>query len=529
VLHHAGRLHEHHAPAPVAVAGRRRTVALAVLCLCAFTTAIDITITNVALPFIGTELDASTSELQWVIDAYGIVLAGLLVLGGGLADRYGRRRVFLIGYAVFGLACLLAAFSSSVETLVVARVVMGVGAAGVIAPALAIVAAMYPPDQRGGAIGAWAVFGAAGLAAGPVIGGLLLDRFWWGSVFLVNVPVVAVGVVLGVRTIPESRAPTTGRQLDLVGALLSVLGLGSLLFGIIEGPGRGWTSPGVVAALAGGIVLTVLFVTRELRTRAPLFDVRILTSSVVAAGAVTLFASYFIFNGMLFLLPQYLQDVQGEAIATVGFLLVPFAAVFGVLSTRAARILGRIGPRLTVSLGLAGCAVGSALLAIGVDHGTAFSVVASAVVGAGLSLLIAPASTVVMNALPETKAGDGSSLNMVSRFVGGAVGVAAVGSVLASVYASHVADALAGASLSAADADKASSSLQGGLEVAQGIAAPQSVSVADAARDAFDRGAVAGYLMIAALAALAALWAWLALRRSAPAQAAPAESRPSTV
>ena len=180
------------------------------------------------------------------------MLAGLLVLGGGLADRLGRRKIFLVGYTLFGFACLLAAFSPTVEALIGARIVMGIGAAGVIAPALAIVAALYPPDRRGAAIGAWAVFGAAGLAAGPVIGGLLLDQFWWGSVFLVNVPVVALGVLLGLRTIPESRAPATGRPLDLLGALLSVVGLGLLLFGIIEGPGRGWDSPAVLGALFGG-------------------------------------------------------------------------------------------------------------------------------------------------------------------------------------------------------------------------------------------------------------------------------------
>jgi len=518
-VHDDGRLHRHHHEPPIAVDGRRRTLALAVLCLCAFTTAVDITITNVALPFIGTELDASTSNLQWVIDAYTIVLAGLLVLGGGMADRWGRRRVFLIGYSIFGIACILAAFSDSVGALIGARIVMGIGAAGVIAPALAIVAALYPPDERATAIGAWAVFGAAGLAAGPVIGGLLLDQFWWGSVFLVNVPVVALGVALGARTIPESRAPTTG-PLDLSGALLSVVGLGALLFGIIEGPDRGWGSPEVLGALLGGVALTALFVVRELRARWPLFDVRILTRSVVAAGAVTLFASYFVFNGMLFLLPQYFQGVQGEAIATVGFLLVPFAAVFGVASTRAATVLAGLGPRRTVTLGLAISGVGCALLAVAVDEGIAFSVVASAVVGAGLSLLIAPASTVVMNDLPESKAGDGSSLNMVSRFVGGAVGVAAVGSVLASIYASKVGDAVSG--LSTASADKAQGSIQGGLEVAQSLPAKQGAALADVARDAFDRGATVGYVVLAVLAAVAAVWSWFALRRQTATTVTPA-------
>jgi EmrB/QacA subfamily drug resistance transporter len=518
-VHDDGRLHPHHHEPPIAIDGRRRTLALSVLCLCAFTTGIDITITNVALPFIGTELNASTSNLQWVIDAYTIVLAGLLVLGGGMADRWGRRRVFLIGYTVFGFACLLAAFSDSVEALIGARIVMGVGAAGVIAPALAIVAALYPPDQRATAIGAWAVFGAAGLALGPVIGGLLLDHFWWGSVFLVNVPVVAIGVVLGMRTIPESRAPTTG-PLDLSGALLSVLGLGALLFGIIEGPGRGWDAPEVVGALLAGVTLTTLFVVRELRARWPLFDVRILSRSVVAAGAVTLFAAYFVLNGMLFFLPQYFQDVQVEAIATVGFLLLPFAAVFGVASTRSALVLARFGPRVTVTSGLVISGVGCALLAIAVDEGVALSVIASAVVGVGLSLLIAPASTVVMNDLPESKAGDGSSLNMVSRFVGGAVGVAAVGSVLASIYASKVGDAVSG--LSTASADKAQGSIQGGLEVAQSLPAKQGAALADVARDAFDRGATVGYVVLAVLAAVAAAWSWFALRHPTATTVTPA-------
>ncbi len=509
---HDGRLHRHHVEPPLEVDGRRRTIALAVLCLCAFTTAVDITITNVALPFIGTELDASISELQWVIDAYAIALAGLLVLGGGLADRLGRRKIFLAGYALFGFACLLAAFSPSVEALIGARILMGVGAAGVIAPALALVAALYPPDQRAKAIGAWAVFGAAGLAAGPVIGGILLARFWWGSVFLVNVPVVALGVYLGYRTIPESRAPVLG-ALDLWGALLSVVGLGALLFGIIEGPDRGWTSPSVLGAIMTGVVVIAAFVARELRARPPLFDVRILSLSVVSAGSITLFASYFVFNGMLFLLPQYLQDVQDQAIATVGFLLVPFAVVFGAASTRAAPVLQHLGPRLTVTLGLGISAIGSALLAIGVGRGIAFTVVASMVVGVGLSFLIAPASTVVMNALPESKAGDGSSLNMVSRFVGGAVGVAAVGSVLASIYASQLSDAVT--SLSPANADKAQGSIQGGLEVADTLSHGAGATLTTSVRDAFDRGAVAGYIVIAVLAALATAWAWFALRRSA--------------
>jgi DHA2 family multidrug resistance protein-like MFS transporter len=225
-VHDASRLHPTHADDTLAMDPRRRTLALIVLCLCALTTAIDITITNVALPFIGKDLDASVAGLQLVIDAYNIVLAGLLILGGGLADRFGRRRIFLGGYVLFGVSCVLAALSSSTGALIGARIVMGVGAAAVIAPALAIVA--------------WAVFGASGLALGPVIGGVLLAHFWWGSVFLVNVPLVAVGVIVGLFVIPESTKPGADR-LDLLGAAFSVAGLGLLLGGVIEGPQQGWT------------------------------------------------------------------------------------------------------------------------------------------------------------------------------------------------------------------------------------------------------------------------------------------------
>ena len=293
---------------------------------------------------------------------------------------------------------------------------MGVGAAAVIAPALAIVATMYPPEERGWAIGTWSVFGASGLAIGPIVGGVLLAHFWWGSIFLVNVPFVALGVGAGLLVIPQSRKPAAG-PLDVVGALLSVAGLGGLLVGIIEGPDRGWLSAPVLVAISAGIVLTVAFVQRELSTPDPLFDVRILARPVVAAGAGALFVTYVVLTGMLFLLPQWLQGVQRESIVTVGLLLVPFAGVCAIGSERSARTVARFGARAVVSGGLALCALGITALAAFQNAPLAASIAASAVVGLGVSGLIAPASTVVMDDLPEAKAGDGSSVNMLSRFV----------------------------------------------------------------------------------------------------------------
>lgn len=512
-----GRLHPHHrdAPATPAVVGRERAVALGVLCLCALAVGIDMTVTNVALPFIGRDLDAPINELQWTVDAYNIVLAGLLVLGGALGDRYGRRRVFLIGFVLFAVGSACAAFSPDIGVLIASRTLMGVGAAGVSAPALALIASMYPPDERAGAIGVFVVFGASGLAIGPILGGLLLDHFWWGSVFLVNVPIVIVGVLLGMRTIRESRAPVPpgGRpRLDVVGAALSVVGLTMLLFGIIEGPNRGWGSPEVIAGLVIGVVVIASFVRRELRARAPLFDVRILRRPAVLTGSITLFMAYVLFNSFLFLNPQYLQDVLDESIVDVGLLFAPFAIVFGICSVQAPKVLARLGARVTITFGLLVGAIACVLFAVALGGPLWPTVVASIVLAVGLSMLIAPPSTVVMNDLPEAKAGDGSSLNFVSRFVGASVGVAIVGSLLATFYSRDLEGAVG--SLDTAQAGKAQGSLQGALEVAGGLNASADRSLVDAAHSAFDTGAAVAYSVTAALGVVAAGVAWYALGRS---------------
>jgi len=514
-IDHAGVLHRRHpspGPPPADVDDRRRRLALAVVCLCAFTTAIDITITNVALPFIAKDLKASTTSLQWVIDAYNIVLAGLLLLGGGLADRFGRKKVFLVGYAIFGLACGLAAFSSSTGALIAARALMGVGAAGVIAPALAILAVLFKPEERGPAVAAWAMFGAAGLAVGPIAGGLLLDHFWWGSVFLVNVPLVVIGVIAGIAVIPESRKPNAGR-LDVVGAVLSVAALGLLLAGIIEAPERGWGDPSTLALLVVGVVLTVAFAKWELRSPAPMFDLRILRRPAVLAGALALFVAYVCFTGMLFVVPQHLQDVRQIGVVATGLLLAPFAIFFSFGSSRASGILERRGARWTLGAGLVVMGAGMAVLALLPEAGAAVIVVAGTVVLAGgLALLIAPGTTVVINDLPVEKAGDGSSLNMLSRFAGAAFGVAFLGSVLASVYASKLASATTNLSVDAAH--RAKQSIGGALTVASPLSRSDAHALAAAARSAFDDAAQAAFLAGAVLAFVTAVVAVRALRVS---------------
>lgn len=515
-LDHAGRLHRHHGSGgsePVARA-RLAWLALAVVCLCAFTTAVDITITDVALPFIARDLRADTSDLQWIVDAYNIVLAGLLLFGGGLADRYGRKRVFLIGYLLFGLGCALAAFSTSVGALVGARTLMGIGAAGVIAPALAILSVLYPPERRAFAVSAWAIFGAAGLATGPIAGGFLLDHLWWGSIFLVNVPFVVVGIVVGVIAIPESRKPGE-TNLDVVGAALSVAGLGLMLAGIIEGPSRGWDSPLILGSLAVGAVLVVAFVWWELHTRLPMFDVRIVLRPVVATAAATLAVAYVCFTGMLFLLPQYLQYVQDRGIVAVGLGLVPFALAFSVLAFFAPRMLARLGGRATLITGLFVVALGNGVLALlPLESGWWIVIGGSALMGFGLSFLIAPASTILMNDLPIEKVGDGSSLSMLARFGAAAAGVALLGSVFASVYSGDVETATT--HLSSTQATTVEQSIEGAADVAATLPQAEARALTTAADDAFDSGAQVAFGFAAALAALAGIAAIRALRSKPP-------------
>lgn len=504
------RLHPHHgdeggtaAPLPT----RTRTIALLVLCFAALTAGIDSTITNVALPFISTQLDAGTNGLQWVVDAYTVTLAGMLVLGGAAADRYGRRRVFLGGFTIFGLASLLAAFSPSTEVLITARALMGLGAAGVVAPSLAILAVLYPPEERGRAISTFAVVGATGLAVGPILGGVLLDHFWWGSVFLVNVPLVAVALVVGRRVLPESRKPDTV-PIDVGSAVLSVIGLGALVSAVIEGPNRGWLAPLVVGSAVVGVAALVTWVQLQRRAEAPMFDVRVLARPVVATGAVTLFVAYWIFFSVLFVLPQYLQDVADVSIVAVGLLLVPFAATFGVLSLQSAKVVGRLGPRVGIAGGLTVSALGFLIMAGALDAPLWVTIAGSMVVGAGLSQLIAPPSTVVMNDLPPERAGEGSSVNMVSRSVGASVGVAVVGSVLAALYRDQLGTV---SGLDAAQQTSAEGSVSGAVEVADSLGGNAGAALEALAGDAFDTGARAGYLVAAAVVLLAAATAWRVL------------------
>lgn len=442
----------------------RRWWALGVLSLAVAIGQLDLTIVNVALPSISHDLGASTSQLQWVMDAYTVTLAGFLLLGGGLADRFGRRRVFIIGLAVFGIASMAGAAASSAGQLIAARAVMGLGAALFFPPTLSLLAVIFPPSERARAVALWSITGGVATSLGPIVGGFLVDNFWWGSALLVNVPVVVVAVGGAVVLLPRSTRPGAPAP-DNVGAILSLFGLSAVIFAIIEGPGAGWTSALIVTTLTVGLLLVVAFVLWEARHEDPMVDVTVFRLPGVAAGGLCLVVAVLTMAAALFLVPLYLQSVQGRSAMMVGVLLVPFGATFAIAATMSDRLPPRLGLRATLVLGLVVSAIGMAGLAL-VDGpaGLVSVVVGGAVFGLGGAIIAPTATTTVMNALPTAKAGDASAVSQITRQVGGAFGVALAGTILSAAYTRRIAPALA--TLPSDDATTASASITGAQDVA---------------------------------------------------------------
>jgi EmrB/QacA subfamily drug resistance transporter len=433
-----------------------------------FISAMDMTIVNVALPDMSNDLDAGIGELQWVLDAFLVSLAGLLLVGSGLADRFGRRRVFLSGFVGFAAASVLAAASQTVGEVIAARVLMGVAAACVLPPALSLLAVLFPPELRPKAVGIWSAVGGLGLALGPVVGGVLVDVAGWRWVFLVNVPFVLVAAPLGLLWLPESRRPGAP-PLDLPGVALSTLALTGVVFALIEGVDAGWTSPVVLFAAAVGLAAGVAFFAVERGRAQPLFDVRVLARPRVAVGAFAILAAYIATLGMLFLLPQYVQYVQDHSALASGLELAPFGLGLGVFASVSGRLVPRYGLRVVLLAGLLTAAAGFVpLLLLSADSSAALVVLGTGIVGCGLGLSVPPATAVIMNDLGPEKAGDGAAVNQLGRQVGGALGVAIIGSVFAAIYAAQVADdgrVPAAAQESIEDATDVASRLHGAARV----------------------------------------------------------------
>ena len=414
---------------------RRRWATLAVLCLSLVVIGLDNTILNVALPTLGRQLHASTSGLQWIVDVYVLVFAGLLLTAGSLGDRYGRYGALSAGLAIFGVGSLASALSGSAGALIAARAFMGIGGALIMPSTLSIITNVFTnPIERGKAIGIWAGVAALGIGIGPVAGGFLLSHFYWGSVFFVNLPIVALALFGGWFLVPDSRDPSAPR-LDPVGAVLSIIGLAALLWAVIEAPVRGWGSTNTLLGLLGGAVVLGAFVWWELHSSSPMLDMRFFKNPRFTAASMAIALTFFSLFGTLFVLTQYLQSVHGFSPLKAGALLVPQAAVLMVVAFSSANLVQRYGNKLVVGFGLLVVAASLALFELMTATSPLWLIIAITIVMAlGMGNVMAPATDSIMGSLPRAKAGVGSAMNDTTRQTGGAIGVAVLGSVLASKY-----------------------------------------------------------------------------------------------
>ena len=479
----------------------KRWWALVPIALSMVVVGLDTTVLNVALPTLAVDLGAGTGDLQWVVDAYVLVLAALMLPVGALGDRYGRRRWLVGGLLVFGTASAVAAWAGSTTTLIAARAVMGLGAAALTTLGLSIIPALFPPAERARAVGVATVGIFLGLPIGPLLGGWLLDNFWWGSIFLINVPVAALAAIGLLLLVPDSRT-ATARRADPVGGLLSMAGLAALVYGVVQVPQVGWTDVRAVAGLVGGAVLLAVFGLVERAVPEPMLDLRLFRQRRfgLATAALTL-VSLALF-GLLFVIPQYLQAVAGQDAFGTGLRLLPMVLALAGGGAVADRLAGRYGQRVTIAAGLGVVAAGFGLgTLVGVD--TPYGVLAAtlAVVGFGFGLALPTSVDAVLGELPGDRAGAGVAVVTSLRMVAGALGVAVLPSVIAAGYHDRVAAAAAGLPAEAAAA--ATDSVAGAAAVADRLG-PAGDGLRTTAYNAFTDGMSLVLLASAGVAVLAA-------------------------
>jgi EmrB/QacA subfamily drug resistance transporter len=495
----------------------RRWWTLVVLCVSLLVISLDNTILNVALPTLDRDLDASASQLQWIVDAYMLVFAGLLLTAGALGDRFGRRRALGFGLAVFGLGSALSAFAGSAEMLIATRALMGVGGAFIMPSTLSILTNVFPAHERAKAIGAWAAVSGLGIAIGPVAGGWIVEHADWSWIFLVNVPFVIAALLAQRPLVPESKDPTAP-PLDVPGFALSTAGLTALVWAIIEAPSRGWADGVILGAFAAAAAVLAAFVAWEMRTAHPMLDVRLFRNRRFSAASGAIALSFFALFGAIFFLTQYLQLVLGYEPFEAGLAVLPVAGAIVVASPLSARLTARVGAKAVVAAGLA--IIGAGLLVMtgfGMDTGYGPVALSYALLGLGIGLAMTPATDSIMGSLPLAKASVGSAVNDATRTTGGALGVAILGSILSSGYRGGM-DAVAsqvGGSAGAAAQD----SLSGALAVAAHIGGPAGQRLTAAAQDAFVSGMHTAVVVAAGIALAGAIVAlvFLPSRAAAPA------------
>lgn len=484
----------------------RRWLAVGVAVGSVMVAVIDGTILNLALPSLVRDLGASNSDLQWIVDSYVLVFAGFILTGGSLADRFGRVRMMRIGMTLFGIGSLIASRTGTVALLTAARFVMGFGAA-IISPAtLSIVSNLFDdPAERDKAIGIWAGGSMAGIVIGPIAGGLLLSHFWWGSVFLVNIPIVLLSVPLLGALVPESKNPDAAR-LDFGGMILSTAGLATILWATISAPEHGWTSVTTLGVYGLGLLLLVVFVVFELHHPLPLLDVRFFAERSFVVPTVVVTVVIFITAGFSFVLTQLLQFVHGYTPIQAGVRMLPMASVLIFGSVMAPRLAVRVGVRNVIVCGLLLQGAGGLLLTSPGPHGAYLLLMAGMVIhGCGQAIGFSPATALAMATVEKERSGIAAGTNATARQSGSALGVAVVGSLLVSTYTTDLSVRIRGLDLPAGVADRARDSIGAALRESATLPAAAGQRLADAARESFIVGARHALMVSAGLSVVAAV------------------------
>ena len=470
----------------------RRWKTLAVLSLSLLIIGLDNTVLNVALPTLQTHFSASGSTLQWIVDAYLLAFAGVLLTMGTLGDRFGRKRALQWGLGLFGVASVLAALAQNADQLIVLRAVMGIGGAMIMPATLSVIMDIFPREERGKAIGIWSAIAGVGIGLGPFVGGLLLEFSSWSAVFWLNVPIVALAMVAGLRLVPESRDPSPG-AFDLRGAALSIAMLVTLVYGIIEATPRGWTDPLVLGCFGAAALLALAFVAWERRVPAPMLPLEFFRDARFTVASVGVGLVFFAMMGSVFAFTQYLQFAHGFSALEAGAAMLPLALGLVIGAGASNHLAGSVGRSRVIAGGLFGvAAVLSTSLAWTPDMAPALLALVAFGLALSMGAAMAPATDSVMSAVPEAKAGVGSAMSDVTRQVGGALGVAVIGSIIGTAYSRDMSDA----------PEAAAESVGAAHAVAGQLGGPAGGELADTAGRAFTDALGIG-LTAAAVAALA--------------------------
>jgi EmrB/QacA subfamily drug resistance transporter len=508
-----------------------KPLVLLALLMAAFVINLDTTLVNVALPTLTRELGATTAQLQWVVDAYNLVFAALLLTSGSLSDRFGRKGMLMTGLGVFGVASFIGGYATSPGELILARAVMGLGAAMTFPATLSLLTGVFTSrKERALSIGLWGATGGVAIALGPIVGGFLLEHYSWSSIFYTLGPVSLAGIAVVALFVPSSQNPTP-KRLDFWGLVLAGGFMGVLIYTIIEAPGRGWASVASLGGFVGAALLLIAFIVGERRTAVPMLDVRLFKDMRFSAASASVTVAFFTLSGFIFLMTQFFQFVRTYSALSTGVHLLPVAISVAIGSTVGTRLAVRVGTKAIVAAGLVLQAIFYFWVASDISPTLSYGIIAIQMIvyGLGMGLTTAPATESIMGAVAADQAGVGSAVNDSTRLLGGTLGVAVIGSIYASVYNGRLNTTLS-AALPHALTQLAHQSIGAAFGVASQLTTQGHLAAADtvrqAAANAFDHGLSIGCIVAGAVALAGALLAAAFLPAQPPQQAEP-QCRPA--